>query len=167
MYDDWDEDLDFTISEGEQYVLFSSNDTMLALPSSNVVEIIEYPLITAIPLANESVLGVANVRGNIVGVIDLSKRIWDRFTPITNRTSLIIVRLDKEEYTLSAGIVVDEILEVESVSEKMFIEPPSFGLTIDKGFIESIIQYKEEYLILLDLPKLLTLETLSQIKEIR
>lgn len=167
MYDDWDEDLDFTISEGEQYVLFTSNNTFLGLPSSNVIEIIEYPLITAIPLAHESVLGVANVRGNIVSIIDISKRIWNRFTPITKRSSLVIVRLETEEQPLLVGVVVDEILEVESMMETTFIDRPPFGLTIDKKFISSISKNKEEYLILLNLPELLNLDILSKIKEIR
>lgn len=167
MYDDWDEDLDFTISEGEQYVLFSSNNTLLGLPSSSVIEIVEFPMITPIALAHPCVLGVANIRGNIVAVVDTSKRIWDHFTPITKRTSLILLKMENEESPLSVGIVVDTILEVESMLESGFIDRPPFGLSIDKKYIAAITQYKEEYLILLELQELLHLETLSRIKETR
>lgn len=167
MYDDWDEDLDFTISEGEQYLLFTVHETLLALPSTDVVEIVEFPIVTPIPLAHPSVLGVANIRGNIIAIVDTAKRVWDHSTPISKRTSLIIIRIESEESLLLAGIVVDEILEVESMLETNFITPPAFGLSIDKEYVASIARYKEEYLIILEPKELLNLEVLSQIKEIR
>lgn len=164
MYDSWDDDLDFTISDGDQYVLFASNQTMFALPSTEVIEIVEFPPITTIAMANSAITGVANIRGNIIAIIDISAILWDASTTITPHTSVIIVRLKHEEEYLLVGLIVDEILEVDTFNPEHFLERPPFGFKIDKKYISSIAQYKENYLMVLDLKHLIDIEKLAEPK---
>lgn len=164
MNDAWDDDLDFTLKEGDQFVLFLSDQTLFALPSADVVEIIEFPPITTIAMINPSILGVANIRGNIIGIIDMARLIWGHPTSLTPRTSVIIVRLHVEDEILSIGLIVDEILEVETFNPSDFLECPPFGLKIEKKYIQSIIAYKENYIMLLDLKNLLNIHSLSEPK---
>lgn len=164
MYDSWDDDLDFTISDGDQYVLFSLNETLCAIPSSEVIEIVEYPPLTTIPMANEAIMGVANIRGNIIGIIDISMILWGFQTPITPHTSVIIVRIGIEDEYMMVGLLVDEILEVDTFNPNDFLERPSFGFKIDKKYISSIAHYKENYLMVLDLNHLIDVEKLAEPK---
>ncbi|MDD5051278.1 MAG: chemotaxis protein CheW [Sulfuricurvum sp.] len=161
LWDDED-DLDLSIKEGDQYLLFYSNEVLFGISSAKVVEIVEYPVITKVPMTNNAVLGVANIRGNIVGVIDLSIILWNNATSVSARTSLVIVTIEINDEYLNVGLVVDEIFEVDSLPQTDILNRPPFGLTIDKKYIDSIATYKNSYLMLLNLSNVLNVEYLSQ-----
>jgi purine-binding chemotaxis protein CheW len=161
QWDD-DDDLDLAIKEGEQYLLFYSKETLFAISSSHITEIVEYPAITKVPMTHEAILGVANIRGSIVGIIDLSVLLWKQATLLTPRTSVIIIQTQNEGEKVNIGLLVDEIFEVDNLPESDIIVRPPFGLTIDKKYIASISPYKNEYLMLLNMENILDIETLSE-----
>lgn len=159
---EWDDDdLDLSIKEGEQYLLFYSNETLFAISSASVAEIVEFPSITKVPMMHKAILGVANIRGSIVGLIDLSVRIWEKETILTPRSSIIIIHTQTKEEKVDIGILVDEIFEVDNLPEADILNCPSFGFTIDKKFIASIASYKNDYLMILDIPNILDIDHLA------
>lgn len=161
QWDD-DDDLDLTIKEGEQYLLFYSKETLFAVNSADIAEIVEYPAITKVPMSHKAILGVANIRGSIVGVIDLSVLLWSQTTHLTPRTSVIIMHTHNEGEKINIGLLVDEIFEVDNLPQSDIIVRPPFGLTIDKKYIASIAPYKNEYLMVLDMESVLDIETLAK-----
>ncbi len=70
-----------------------------------VQEILPFPQVTPVPGAREWLLGLANVRGNLVTVVDLSWLLFSVRTPITSRTRLVITLLQGR----LVGLVVDEV----------------------------------------------------------
>lgn len=86
-------------------VVFRLGDYYLTCRIEQVDEIIAFPSFTPIPGAKDWLLGIANVRGNLAPVSDLGWFLFGSRTPITNRTRLIMTRLQGR----LAGLMVDEV----------------------------------------------------------
>lgn len=86
-------------------VVFRLGDYYLTCRIDEVDEIIAFPSCTPIPGAKDWLLGLANVRGNLAPVSDLGWFLFGSRTPVTNRTRLIITRLQGR----LAGLMVDEV----------------------------------------------------------
>jgi twitching motility protein PilI len=86
-------------------VVFRLGEHYLTCRIDEVDEIIAFPPYTAIPGAKDWLLGIANVRGNLAPVSDLGWFLFGSRTPVTNRTRLILTRLQGR----LAGLMVDEV----------------------------------------------------------
>lgn len=86
-------------------VVFRLGDYYLTCRIDQVEEIIAFPPFTPIPGAKDWLLGLANVRGNLAPMSDLGWFLFGSRTPVTNRTRLIISRMQGR----LAGLVVDEV----------------------------------------------------------
>ena len=86
-------------------IAFRMEDTCLVTPLGEVVEILEFPQLTPVPMVRSWVRGVANVRGSLLPVIDLSGYLKASPTKLTSRTRVLVV--DHNE--VYSGLVVDEV----------------------------------------------------------
>jgi twitching motility protein PilI len=86
-------------------VVFRLGDYYLTCRIDEVDEIIAFPPYTPIPGSKDWLLGLANVRGNLAPVSDLGWFLFGSRTPVTNRTRLIITRIQGR----LAGLMVDEV----------------------------------------------------------
>lgn len=86
-------------------VVFRLGDERLTVPIDAVEEILPFPQSTPVPGAKEWLLGLANVRGNLVTIVDLGWFLIGTRTPVTARTRLILTRLQGRHL----GLVVDEV----------------------------------------------------------
>lgn len=86
-------------------VVFRLGSHRLTLGITEVDEILPLPQATPVPGSREWLLGMANVRGNLVTVVDLGWFLYGSRTPITARTRLILTRLQGRYL----GLIVDEV----------------------------------------------------------
>lgn len=91
-----------------QYLLFKLNGDQYAIPLSESREIVQYVTPVKLPSVPDTVAGVMNLRGKMVAVINLAKRLGLPKSLITPRTCIIIA----ETPTEPMGFIVDEIEEV-------------------------------------------------------
>lgn len=80
---------------------------------AEVNEILTFPAVTAVPGTLGWVLGVANVRGNLIAVIDLRAFLEGIRTPMTDSSRVLMVR----QQGGSVGLLVDEVLGQRSFTE--------------------------------------------------
>jgi purine-binding chemotaxis protein CheW len=145
----------------KQYFLFISNNDIYAIEALDVIEIVEYQNITKVPMMSSFVKGVTNIRGNIIAVVDLLQRFELEETKVLDKTSLAILRkkyLDKE---LQIAIIIDEVYEVDNISDVNIELTPSFGTRVDKKFIKSMAKYNDEFVPILDIDAILDIEEIS------
>lgn len=93
-----------------------------AVPSSQVAEVLHAGSITPVPLATDAIAGLIHLRGQIVPVIDMQRRLA-LGDGIAAGGGLLVVRLGGDHYALR----VDEVLDVEQIPANR-IEPPSGSL---------------------------------------
>lgn len=135
-----------------QIATFYLGDTLCGIDIDLVQEINGDLDFTPVPLADDSVLGIMNLRGQIVTVIDQGMKIG--FPPFkkTSSSRVIIVRSENEHI----GVVVDTVREVVTVPRSVIAKPPSNIKGSQGNFFSGVIQTeKHELLALLDIDEIL------------
>lgn len=112
-----------SLAEIQQVVSFRLAAERYALDILNVQEIIRPLPITPVPLTPDWIAGVINLRGQIVPLIHLARRLGLAAEPLDASTRFIIVRSQEE----SIGLVVDQVMEVWVLSE-IHLEPVTSAL---------------------------------------
>lgn len=147
-----------------QYLTFQLARETYAVDILHVREIIEYGSITPIPMMPDFISGVINLRGSVVPVVDLNSRFSGDRASVTKRTSIIVIELEKDDFKLEIGMVVDLVNDVLEI-RKSNIEPaPKFGAKIRTDFIEGMGKVDGRFLILLEVDSVLDVEELSVVE---
>jgi len=160
LYDD-DELLN---TNGEPYFLFKCADVLYGLHALDVYEILEFQHITKVPKLNNYIKGIANIRGNLVCVVDLLQRLDQGATNIDKKTSIVLVRTIQEEIEHTIGIIIDEIFEVDGLDKDTLKETPLFGTKINSKFIRNIAKYNNKEVYILNQDTILDIDDLAQLK---
>ena len=145
----------------KQYFLFISNNDIYAIEALDVIEIVEYQNITKVPMMSNFVKGVTNIRGNIIAVVDLLQRFELEETKVLDKTSLAILRKNYLDKELQIAIIIDEVYEVDNISDVNIELTPNFGTRVDKKFIKSMAKYNDEFVPILDIDAILDIEEIS------
>jgi purine-binding chemotaxis protein CheW len=134
----------------EQYFLFLSGGDKYAFSASSVSEILENNRLTKVPKCNNCIKGILNLRGNLVGVVDLLSRFGFDDTVVNERTSIVVLKTSQENKERAIAILIDEIFEVDGLDKGSITDTPSFGTKIDTKFIKFMARYDNEDIIVLD-----------------
>lgn len=140
--------------------LFSIGEESYALPVGMLTEIILPQKIFPVPTTPPHVLGVINLRGNIVPIVDIRPAL--DLPQQTNPSQIAII---KHGGTI-VGVIVDSVTEVVSVPESSFLDLPSeYGgpqaAVNRRRFLKAILQRKTGVAALLDVEQLLSAIKLS------
>jgi len=139
------------IDELLQLVSFRIADEEFGVDIIKVQEIIRMVDITRVPNTPHYVIGVINLRGKVIPIIDMRRRLNLKETPYTKDTRIVVV----EEENKIVGFIVDSVSEVLRISSSVLEPPPPMVSGISSDFITSIAKLEGRLLILLDLEKVL------------
>ncbi len=130
-----------------------------------VQEIIRSTGITHVPNAPDFVEGVINLRGNIIPVIDLRKRLnMTEEAPKPDQEKDWILILNIEGRT--TGFIVDQVTEVLKIEEAEIEPPPEIIISgLESQYILGVCDIGEQLLILLDFNRILMVEEIRKLKE--
>lgn len=142
----------------EQLVLFSLGKEEYAISIGQVKEIIQYKGVTKLPNTPEYMEGVINLRGKIIPVIDLARRLALVTAKVDDKRALII-----ETAAGEVGIVVDEVTEVIRLQDSAIDPPPSAATN---GYIRGVGKEGRRLLILLDVDKLFGEDEMQELKKV-
>jgi purine-binding chemotaxis protein CheW len=142
----------------EQLVVFTLGQEAYGLRIDVVREIITLQQVTQVPHAPAFVEGVINLRGRVIPVIDLRRRLGLAEAERGRMTRIVVV----EGEGGTVGMVVDAVSEVLTVSGEQ-VEPPSPYVGVDVDCVRGIAKVDERLIILLDLAQLLTDERAAEL----
>jgi purine-binding chemotaxis protein CheW len=139
-------------ADGRQYVLFRVGTEEYGLPIANVSSIIRYETVTPVPRAPESVQGVIDLRGRVVPVVDLGKRLFGTTFDPTTRARIVVT----ETSSGAVGLAVDAASEVATFQTDQMMPAPEAALPreIVEAF-EAVVHLDGRLIILLDLERVL------------
>lgn len=109
-----EEVLDINPLGSDSYLVFGLHDLLYAVEVENVREIFWLPELTPVEEAPPYIVGIVNVRGNIIPVMDLDLR-FGRKPPRYELTDNVIV-LDLPKQNFSVGIIVNKVWDVQSIT---------------------------------------------------
>ena len=116
--------------------------------------------ITNVPKAPSFVEGVINLRGDIVPIIDLKKKLSLGSAVINEETKIIVVEIENK----MVGMIVDEVSEVIEIEDTNMAPPPPIIAGIEGEYLKGVGRLKDKLLILLDITKILTTEEKLQLQ---
>ncbi|MCI6862918.1 MAG: chemotaxis protein CheW [Anaerobiospirillum succiniciproducens] len=151
-------------SQGEvlRWVTFQLDREMYGVNVMQVREVLRYSDIAPVPGAPAYVLGIINLRGNVVSVIDTRMRFGLPPSEITDNTRIMIIESERQV----VGILVDSVAEVVDLNTNEIDDTPNVGTEESAKFICGVCNREDDLLILIDLYKLLTEEEWQDIANI-
>ncbi len=138
-----------------QYLTFILDAEEYGIDILKVQGIQGFGKVTPLPHTPEFVLGVVNLRGAIVPVIDLRRRFGMKDIDVTPTTVVIVVKVQSGAKERTVGLVVDAVSEVHDVQQEERRPPPDFGSNVSGDFIEGLATIDQRMLILLNIDKLI------------
>ncbi len=126
----------------KQYIIFKINNESFGIDITNINTIIQMPKITKMPKMPEYFQGITYLRGRIIPVINLRKRMNYTDEEFTKKNRIIVLNLEDDKLM---GIIVDDVKEVMRISQSE-IEEPSPLLKKEESFISGVGK-KEDNLI--------------------
>ncbi len=140
-----------------QWVTFQLNDEIYGVNVMQVQEVLRVTEIAPVPGAPGYVLGIINLRGNVVTVLDTRARFGLPQKDVDDASRILII----ESSDQVVGILVDSISEVVYLRESEIEPAPNVGNEESSRFIQGVCNREEELLILVDLNKFLTEDELG------
>jgi purine-binding chemotaxis protein CheW len=135
-----------------QWVTFQLEEETYGINVMQVREVLRYNEIAPVPGAPDYVLGIINLRGNVVTVIDTRSRFGLIPGEVTDNTRIIVIESERQVI----GILVDSVAEVVYLRTSEIDTTPSVGTDESSKFIQGVSNRDGKLLILVDLNKLLT-----------
>jgi len=149
------EPLEDQYKEEQRVIAFMLNEELIGINIKNVTKISKRLDITPVPKTPEHILGVMNLRGNIVPVVNLKKMLGLPNDEEKDQEFILII----DSAIGNIGLLIDQVVGAITIDEEEIQPAPINSLGIDSKFITGVIITKEEYgsknlLILLDIDKL-------------
>ena len=145
-----------------QWVTFRLQGEIYGINVMQVQEVLRYTEIAPVPGAPAYVLGIINLRGNVVTVIDTRNRFGLPSTDVTDQSRIVIIEVDGHVI----GILVDAVAEVVYLRQSEIETAPNVGNDESAKFIQGVCNKNNELLILVELDKLLTEQEWADIEDI-
>lgn len=141
----------FTASQEIELLSFRVGEHEYSVDIMSVREIRGWTHATSLPHAPYYVHGVINLRGTVLPVIDLARRLGTETTEPTERSVIIVI--DYEGRTV--GVRVDAVSDILSVSNHNMQAPPAMLSENTDRFVHSLIVIEERMVRVLDIPTVL------------
>ncbi|RTZ16578.1 purine-binding chemotaxis protein CheW [Vibrio aquaticus] len=149
----------------EKYLEFKVADKYFAYPIHSIREIIEYPNIEQISGAPQQLLGVMNLRGNLVVVFDIASCLGEPTTPVTTKTCVIVTEVLKENVVYVVANKVDLVRQVIDISQQEMEEVPKLGGHFESPMVQGVAKLDERLLTILNVERLLSHQQWSWLTE--
>lgn len=135
-----------------QYVTFRLDDETYGLNVMQIQEVLRYTEIAPVPGAPDYVLGIINLRGNVVTVIDTRCRFGLAEAEVTDSTRIVVM----ESANQVMGILVDSVAEVVYLKSSEIETAPNVGNEESAKFIQGVCNKDGELIILVEFDKMLS-----------
>ncbi len=139
----------------DEYLTFSLEREEYAVPIMKVKEIRAWEPVTRVPHAQSWECGLVNVRGAIVPIIDLRKRIGLKKHDYDKHTVVIMFNVRELGREKIQGVVVDELTDVVRFPASLVQPAPQLRKRKSTQFAQGVVEYSGRMIIMLDLVKAL------------
>lgn len=141
-------------NEVKQWATFRLADELYGIDVMSVREVLRFTEITPVPGSELFVLGIINLRGNVVTVIDIRSKFGVNSGEITDNSRIIVVEIMDQVI----GMLVDSVAEVVYLSLSEIESTPNVGNEKSAQYIQGVCHNKNDLLILIELEALINVE---------
>ncbi len=141
-------------SSDTQFVTFSLGEEVFAVPVDVVREILDHEEAFKIPHGPEYLLGLRDVRGQGVPVIDLRLRLGMSKTVKTPHTRILVLDIPIGDKLLALGLVADKVFEVTPFRHDLIETAPDIGIRWNSSYIAGVVRREGDFVVIIDLAQL-------------
>ncbi len=153
--------------EINSFIIFRMLNESFAINVSKVLNILEMQKITTVPEAPSYMIGVINLRGEVLPVIDSHIKFGIDPLVVTYQTCILVLDIvSSNDITTKLGLMVDFVDEVIEIKPETILPPPGIGETYQSKYITGMYQKEnKDFIMMLDIDKLLTINEIIKLKE--
>ena len=145
------------------FLTFRLMDELFAIDVIKVIEILEMSKITKVPKSPGFLLGVINLRGNVLPVIDARIKFGMPKKELTLDSCIIVMSIEVDDGVVTIGALVDAVSEVIEVNQDTIQEPPSIGSRYNSEFMEGLVKINDEFVMILKIGKAFSSDDVSEL----
>ena len=146
----------------KQLVIFKVGQEVFGVDIVAVEGIVKIQELTRIPQAPAYMEGITNLRGSVLPVIDLARRLGMPDQGRTQEARIMVVFAGE----VKLGMIVSAVLEVLTIESSIIEPPPPMASTVNTEYIVGIVNIEKRLIILLDLVKVLTSDEKIQVAKV-
>jgi purine-binding chemotaxis protein CheW len=151
-------------SETIQYLTFKLGDELFGVDVSKAREVLDFSEVTNVPQMPDYMLGVINLRGSVVPVINLRRKFGMGEVDQTIDTCIIVIEVEIDGDVIVIGTLADAVQEVLDLTAAQIEPPPRLGTKLNTEFIKGMGNIDGQFLIILDIDRIFTAEELAAIE---
>lgn len=149
----------------DSFLTFKLDEEFFGVDVKKVIEILEVPDITKIPLAPDYMAGIINLRGKVLPLIDTKIKFGLGAVEFTVDTCIIVIEIEVEGEILQIGTLVDSVQEVLEISQSEVQPSPSIEAKYKLEFIRGMIRKGDDFIMLLNLDEVFSIQDVMYMQE--
>jgi len=158
--------MDASLNDNFQYLTFRLDAEAYGIDVSQVREVLDVINITRVPRTPDYMLGVINLRGSVVPVVDLRQRFGMPAIDQTRDTCIIVIEVKFGAELIVVGVLTDAVEEVLDINAGQVEPPPRLGAAVEVEFIRGMGKVNDEsFVMLLDIDRIFSAEELEMLGE--
>lgn len=149
----------------QQYVTFSLGKELFGVEVTRTREILSITPVTKVPQTPEYLLGVINLRGQVVPVVDMRLKLGLPAGEETEDTCIIVVEVQIDGEAIVVGALADAVREVLEIRADDIEPAPRLGTRLKTEFITGMGKVDEQFLILLNIDRVFNTDDLAIVQD--
>ena len=150
----------------QQYVTFSLGEELFGVEVKRAREILSLTPVTKVPQTPDYLLGVINLRGQVVPVVDMRLKLGLPAGAETEDTCIIVVEVQVDGEAIIVGALADAVREVMEIRDDKIEPPPRLGTRLNTEFINGMGKVDEQFMILLNIDRIFNSEELMLVQDV-
>ena len=142
-----------------KFAVFNISGEEFGIELGRIAEIVKFQKSTPLPKVPAFISGVINIRGDVIPLVDLRKRLG--VEPSHSQGRIIITKIHEEKI----GLLVDAVKEIVSIKKESIASTPSFFKGLKSEYIIGIGKVADRLIVILNLDNLLSSEEMILLGE--
>ncbi|MCD8554477.1 chemotaxis protein CheW [Seleniivibrio sp.] len=148
-----------------QVLTFRLAEEVYGVDIMSVREVLDFSSVTKVPHTPDFMVGVINLRGNVVPVVDLKKKFRMGATERSVNTCIIIVEVQIDGESTILGALADSVQEVVEFEDNVIEDAPKIGTQLNTAFIAGMAKRESGFVIILNVNAVFSMGELSVISQ--
>lgn len=153
-------------NDSNSYLTFALGDEKFAIPVDHVQEVVEFGQVTKVPNAPEYMLGIINLRGRVLPLLDTKLKLGLPATTRSQKSRIMVLDLQLEgDKNLQIGAMVDLAKEVIEISQSEIQDAPEFENLKRSAPITGIVNHHGDITMIMDITRVFSIKEVTELNK--
>ena len=153
-------------NDSTSYLTFALGDEKFAIPVDLVQEVVEFGQVTKVPNAPSYMLGIINLRGRVLPLLDTKLKLGLSATTLSHKSRIMVLDLQlADDKNLQIGAMVDLAKEVVEITESEIQEAPEFEDLKTSAPIKGIVNKQGDITMIMDINRVFSTKEITELNK--